>query len=146
MAKNVQKSTIPAKKRSKTPKTAIFSFAKPKSRWTEQRRSNAKATAAEVLLAKAVIALRKEYPRRKTFGRGLVYQRVKGKGVSIKTVQRLLSKKGGRVFPGRARPVSDSALRYAQYIAGIRESQGYEGVMASSQNSCCRISRKASYT
>ena len=146
MGKNVQKKTIHAKKRPKTLKNAIFSFATPKSKSTQQRRRKARATQAEVLVSKAFIALRKEYPHRKSFGRRVVYQRVKGKGVSMKSIQRLLSKKGGRVFPGRARPVSESTLRYARYIAGIRETQGNEGVMALSQNSCSRISRKASYT
>jgi len=101
MGKNVQKKTIHAKKRPKTLKNAIFSFATPKSKSTQQRRRKARATQAEVLVSKAFIALRKEYPHRKSFGRRVVYQRVKGKGVSMKSIQRLLSKKGGRVFPGR---------------------------------------------
>ena len=95
-------------------------------------------------MAKDLLAVRKQYPTRKNIGRVLVFQKVKRSGLSMHQIERLLSKKGGRVFPGKKKELSHFAKAANKEKAELR-ALGNEYFVELSQNTCCRTSRKANY-
>lgn len=111
-----------------------------KSRMTLWRDKNRPATKNEVLVAKAIAALRKKHPRKKHFGRKKVHDHLKGK-LSMKAVARLLSPKRGRVFEGRDRVYPESVKQYWKSLSHMSMTE----IIEHSQNSNCRVSRKADW-
>jgi len=134
-----------AKKRQKDIlRSAICGVRPEKSRMTKWRDRTKVATEKEVLVANAIVALRKKEPRKKHFGRVKVFNYLKG-ALSMHAVERLLSGKSGRVFEGRNKQLSVEAKRFRAWVAEKKEIGGIEYVNHLSQNSNCRISRKSDY-
>jgi len=112
---------------------------------TQWRDRKKVATSKEVLVANAIAALRKKEPRKKHFGRQKVFNFLQG-ALSIKSIQRLLSNKRGRVFEGQNKELSAEAKRFNAEVARIKKIGGNELVIYLNQNSACRTSRKSNWS
>jgi len=147
MAKTKAKNAKKCKKRTKKPpkvplRNEICGVRTGVSRATRFRDAKKAATPNEVIVAKAIEQLRKKFPLKKRIGRQNVYKHLKGK-LSMAVVSRLLSKKGGRDFPGCKRVYPDSIKRHWEEAAVMREQGNF---IELSQNTCCRVSRKANWS
>jgi len=141
-AKKAKMSRKPSKKPSKTPlRRTICGIRHGASKSTQWRDATRKPTKNEVLVAKAIEELRKLDPHKKHFGRSKVHTQLKGK-LSMDVVRRLLSKKRGRVFPGRDKVFPDAIKSHWKEAAKMRENGEF---IELSQNTCCRVSRKANW-
>jgi len=112
------------------------------SKWTQNRDKKRLASPNEVLVAKAISAMREKWPHTKHFGRQKVYNFLKGK-LSMGVIARLLSPKRARAFQGKDKVYSETVKRHWEEAVLMRAAGCFVDL---SQNTACRVSRKQNWS